>query len=229
MKRRLAAWRHELAYLHDVIMCTAAFAFAFYLRLGDAVFGAYYGPVLLEALAVVAAIAAVVLRFFGLYRGVWAYASVRDLMELTKAISAVVLISVVVLFAVTRLGAIPRSVPAIHWFVAIIVLGGIRFGGRDYAGAVHAVHGSTGAEMFARSLPASWAFTQPGPAGGWLVTGFGGPDFGGGPRLHHGGFDAFAVSYDASGAHRWSNLFGSTANEIGMSITSDGADGAWMT
>lgn len=113
---------------------------------------------------------------------------------------------------------------------AIIVLGGIRFGGRDYGGAVHAVHSSTGAEMFARGLLASWAFTRPGPAGSWLVTGFseGPADLGGGARLHHGGFDVIVASYDATGAHRWSNLLGSAAHEIGMSVAPDGAGGAWL-
>jgi len=62
-----------------------------------------------------------------MYRGVWRYASLNDLINITKSASLIVLIFLVALFITTRLEELPRSLPFINWFVLITLLGGPRF------------------------------------------------------------------------------------------------------
>jgi hypothetical protein len=77
-----------------------------------------------------------------------------------------------------------------------------------------------------------WAYGDRGPGETFLLTGFvdGSTDFGGGMRTAiGGGFDSFVVSYDvASGAHRWSEIFGSTGYEVTRAIAPNGSGGAWV-
>ena len=72
-------------------------------------------------------IAAIIFRTMKMYRGVWRYASLNDLFNITKSVSLVVLIFLVALFMTTRLEDLPRSLPFINWFVLIMLLGGPRF------------------------------------------------------------------------------------------------------
>jgi O-antigen biosynthesis protein WbqV len=73
------------------------------------------------------AVAAIVFRYMRMYRGVWRYASLNDLVNITKSASLVILIFLVLLFMTTRLENLPRSLPFINWFVLIALLGGSRF------------------------------------------------------------------------------------------------------
>ena len=63
----------------------------------------------------------------GLYRGIWRYASMNDLIQITKAVSLAVLIFVPILFVTSRAEFLPRSLPIINWFVLMALLGGPRF------------------------------------------------------------------------------------------------------
>tara|TARA_B100000676_G_scaffold249688_1_gene253875 strand:+ start:25 stop:1719 length:1695 start_codon:yes stop_codon:yes gene_type:complete len=62
-----------------------------------------------------------------MYKGVWRYASINDLITITKSVSLAVLILIIILFTFTRLEQIPRSLPFILWFVLIFFLGAPRF------------------------------------------------------------------------------------------------------
>src|SRR4051812_24924269 len=98
--------RGGLAYIHDVVMTGIAFVLAFYLRVGNELFGFHYEG-LIQGLPVVMLTGAVTYRLFGLYRGIWRYASAPDLLQVAKAASIVSLVSVVLLFLLTRLETIP--------------------------------------------------------------------------------------------------------------------------
>ncbi|WP_207477578.1 polysaccharide biosynthesis protein [Arenibaculum pallidiluteum] len=121
--------RATLAYVHDVAMTGLAFAFAMYLRVGSEMWGEFRQALLL-GIPVSMACGALIYRVFGLYRGIWRYASMPDLTQVVKAASAVCLATVLVAFLASRLDAFPRSVPLIQWFVLIALLGGPRFGYR---------------------------------------------------------------------------------------------------
>jgi O-antigen biosynthesis protein WbqV len=71
-------------------------------------------------------IAAGVFLLTGLYRGIWRFASLPDLFNITRAVSLTVLVFLPVMFVLTRLETFPRSVLLIDWFVLIALLGGPR-------------------------------------------------------------------------------------------------------
>lgn len=123
---RIPSPRAFLVYLHDLVMTGAAFAVALYLRVGVQAFGAY-ADVLALATPIMVGIAAVVFVMLGLYRGIWRYASIPDLVHVVRAVTVSVLTFVLVMFMVTRLNALPRSLPPILWLVQIVLLGGPRF------------------------------------------------------------------------------------------------------
>src|SRR5690606_27535620 len=68
-----------------------------------------------------------VFRVSDMYRGVWRYASLNDLFTITKAATLTILVFLVLMFTITRLETLPRSLPLINWFVLIALLGAPRF------------------------------------------------------------------------------------------------------
>ncbi len=81
----------------------------------------------IQSTALFAVVAACVFWPMGLYRGIWRYASMNDLIQITKAVSLAVLIFVPILFVTSRAEFLPRSLPIINWFVLMALLGGPRF------------------------------------------------------------------------------------------------------
>ena len=118
--------RSNTAFAYDVIAAALAFVLSLFLRLGENI-AFYPEEELYLATSIFTLVAGVVFRTFRMYRGVWRYASLNDLLNITKAASLTVLIFLVILFAVTRLEDLPRSLPFISWFVLIALLGGPRF------------------------------------------------------------------------------------------------------
>ncbi len=112
--------------MHDLFMAGISLPIALYLRTGES-FHFYASEYLLTGTLTFVLIAAAIFRFSRMYRGIWAYASIHDLMAITRAVTLVVVIFVPVLFVLTRLEFFPRSVPVIQWFVLIALLGGPRF------------------------------------------------------------------------------------------------------
>ncbi len=117
--------RARIAYVHDVVMAGLSLLAALYLRVGDTI-TIYYGDVLWTAVGLFTGVAAVVFATSGMYRGVWRYASLDDMVHIARAVTLVILIFLPLMFLVTRLEALPRSVPAINWFVLMTLLGGPR-------------------------------------------------------------------------------------------------------
>jgi len=120
------------AYGHDIVMAALSFAVALYLRLGDeAIFDptgtSPYDDLLLPGSLAFATIAAAVFLPMGLYRGIWRYASMEDLIAIAKAVSVTILLFLAVVFLTAKLSILPRSVLIINWFVLMALLGGPRF------------------------------------------------------------------------------------------------------
>src|ERR1700751_1423915 len=117
--------RALLAFLHDVAIAPLSIVASLYLRLGNGVLD--YEP-RLTAIYIIGftAMAAGVFLLTGLYRGIWRFASLPDLFNITRAVSLTVLVFLPVMFVLTRLETFPRSVLLIDWFVLIGLLGGPR-------------------------------------------------------------------------------------------------------
>jgi FlaA1/EpsC-like NDP-sugar epimerase len=118
-----------LAFAHDLAMAALSFGIALYLRLGDDVLRYEPQRTLLYGVCFTA-IAGVVFLLTGLYRGIWRYASLPDLFNITRAVTVTVLIFLPVMFVLTRLETLPRSILLINWLVLIALLGGPRLGYR---------------------------------------------------------------------------------------------------
>ena len=109
------------AITHDVVMAAISFVIAVGLRLGDA--GQFLtNESLMQALGLFTVVSAGVFWSMGLYRGIWRYASLNDVMAIIKAVSLAILVFAAVTFMVTRLEAVPRSALLINWFVLVILL-----------------------------------------------------------------------------------------------------------
>jgi O-antigen biosynthesis protein WbqV len=123
--------RVAVAFVHDVVMAAASFVLALYLRLGETLF-AQTESYLLPATLLFTGTAAIVFWMTGLYRGVWRYASMDDLLAITRAVTLTLLIFLVLMFLATRLEDLPRSALLINWFVLMALLGGPRLAYRLY-------------------------------------------------------------------------------------------------
>jgi len=127
MKLRFPRFKRiHAAFLHDIIMAGASFSLALYLRIGESVFN-YPEGFILSGTILFVLVCAPVFWLTGMYRGVWRYASLNDLMTITRAVTIAVLIFLLVLFLATRLEHLPRSFFVINWFVLLSLLGGPRF------------------------------------------------------------------------------------------------------
>ena len=130
--------RGHVVFAHDLVMAAVSFPVAMYLRLGgETMTGWGWAHQFLAALAC-AAVAAVVFKASRMYRGVWRYASIPDLTRLVQAAAATLVAFYLLLFMATRLEDLPRTVPVIHWFVLMALLGAPRFLYRRYKDGGHA-------------------------------------------------------------------------------------------
>lgn len=112
------------ALLHDLIMVPAAWYLAYWLRLE--VIKPDMDAGLISGLYIIIPIQFVTFTLSGLYRGIWRFASLPDLLRIIKAVIAGTVISVLLLFLFTRLSGIPRSVPIIYAILLILLLSGSR-------------------------------------------------------------------------------------------------------
>lgn len=113
-------------FLHDMLMVPIAWFGAYWLRynLGTVpdsmMFRAeYYAPYVLI-------VQTGFFHAFGLYRGVWRFASLPDLVRIFKAVAGGIVAIALVLFLLNRLEAVPRSVPLLYCVILVPALCGPR-------------------------------------------------------------------------------------------------------
>ncbi len=122
-------WRTLLAFLHDITACAFAWLAAFYLRFNLELPEPYDG-VALTTLTWIVPLNAALFFAFGLYRGVWRFASLPDLRRIIFAIGVAAL-GAPALLAMLQI-AIPRSVLIISPLLLILTMGGSRFAYRAW-------------------------------------------------------------------------------------------------
>ena len=115
----------NLVYLHDIFITAICFNLSIFLRLGSE-FNSIPNSIIVYGTILITIIGAIVYRLTGLYKGIWRYASINDLLNIVKASSITIATFLILMFAVTRLESFPRSVLFINWFVLIILLSGSR-------------------------------------------------------------------------------------------------------
>jgi O-antigen biosynthesis protein WbqV len=117
--------RRLLAFLHDVAVAAFSFWLALYLRVSGDFSVLPIGDACAASMLFTVTCGGVFWAY-GLYRSIWAFASLRDLMEILRAASLAVAIFLAVAFVTTRLEGVPRTVPFITWFIMLAGLGGSR-------------------------------------------------------------------------------------------------------
>jgi FlaA1/EpsC-like NDP-sugar epimerase len=113
--------------LVDIFLTAFSVLIAFALRLDDKLpvyLSAAYWTVLLSLL-----IKPIVYYLFGLYRRLWAYASVKELTLISTAVTAATAIfsTVMMILYTTRILNFPRMMLPIDWLLSLVGIGGFRF------------------------------------------------------------------------------------------------------
>ena len=116
-----------MVFLHDLVMIPLAWAGAYGLRFNLDGIPADYWTQALTMLPLVFFAQGGMFWYFGLYRGVWRFASIPDLVRIFKAVAAGVAVAAIVMFLLTRLQGIPRSVFPLDALILVMLLGGPRF------------------------------------------------------------------------------------------------------
>lgn len=120
--------RHPIAvFTHDLLMVPLAWGIAYWLRFNlEQIPSTFLNPGI-AALPVVMTIQGAVLWYFGLYRGVWRYASMPDLLRIVGGIGVGCVVIATALFFFNRLEGVPRSVIPLYGLLLLALLGGPRF------------------------------------------------------------------------------------------------------
>ncbi|MDJ0861570.1 MAG: polysaccharide biosynthesis protein, partial [Gammaproteobacteria bacterium] len=114
------------AFTHDLLMIPVAWLGAYWLRFNLGEIPAPYLHPLLMALPFLVMVQGGVFWYVGLYRGVWRFASVLDLMRIVKATIVGVALTALGMFLVTRMHGVPRSVFPLYGLLLVVLLGGPR-------------------------------------------------------------------------------------------------------
>ena len=113
--------------MHDVAMIPAAWLGAYSLRFNFDGIPIEFWSQALRMLPVLLVVQGGFFWYFGLYRGLWRFASVPDLARIIQAVLAGVAAAAIIIFLLTRLENIPRSVFVLDGFLLVLLLGGPRF------------------------------------------------------------------------------------------------------
>ncbi|MDT8388519.1 MAG: nucleoside-diphosphate sugar epimerase/dehydratase [Thiogranum sp.] len=116
----------SLAILHDLAMIPVAWFGAYWLRFNLGPIPQGHLDLAITYLAVVVAVQAIAFHYFGLYRGVWRFASLPDLIRIARAVLVGMAFSAVMIFLISRMEGVPRSVFPLYGLLLISLLGGSR-------------------------------------------------------------------------------------------------------
>ncbi|BCF89408.1 polysaccharide biosynthesis protein [Paraburkholderia largidicola] len=125
MFRSKASWLSLSAFCFDLCAVAAAWLMAYLIRFNGSV------PVdfrlgALNSLVWVLPVYGVMFRIFGLYRGMWVFASLPDLMRISKAVATGAVVSMILAVMVQPSPIIPRSVLLVSPLLLFLAMGGSR-------------------------------------------------------------------------------------------------------
>lgn len=114
-----------LVALHDLVMAAISLPLAIWLRFWIVDINWSPEQAWLSILVFVA-VAAVVFRYAGLYRGIWHFASLRDMLAILRAAALSILIFLSLQFLFTRMQDFPRSALVMQFVILATLLAGPR-------------------------------------------------------------------------------------------------------
>ena len=120
------SWRIAVATLHDIVAAVLAWLIAYWLRFNFDI-PAPYQAAMIRNLVLIIGLEAAIFLAFGLYRGIWRFASMPDLRRIGLAALTSALVVPSLLFMLDRLHDIPRSVLVLNPMLLVMLMGGSRF------------------------------------------------------------------------------------------------------
>ena len=123
--------RGALIFLHDLAMVALAWLGAYWLRFNLDI-PEDFNHAMWSALAVVVPVQGAVFYGFGLYRGLWRFASVSDLKRILIACGVAGLATPAALVMSQQLSMVPRSVFILGPLLLVMLMGGVRFAYRAW-------------------------------------------------------------------------------------------------
>ena len=116
-------WRAWLAFAHDLVACAAAWLGAYWLRFTPEL-PDYYMDQAVNTLPWIVLMHAVLFWSFGLYRGIWRYASLPDLRRILMAVGTAAVAVPTLMFMLQT--AVPRGVLIMNPILLLLIMGGSR-------------------------------------------------------------------------------------------------------
>lgn len=123
--------RAHIALTHDIFEAALAFVIGVYARWGSDAF-TIAPDLLVFGTLLFTAISAGVFSAMGLYRGVWRYASLDDILTIFRAATLSILLTTLGLFLLSRGTDLPRASLVIAWAMLIVLLALPRLGYRVF-------------------------------------------------------------------------------------------------
>ena len=123
-------WRTFVALLHDLAACAATWLGAFWLRFNLEEIPPPYDTVAVRSLIWIIPLYGSLFLFFGLYRGMWRFASLYDLRQIISAV-AIGAVSVAAIFFMAQI-IVPRSVLVVAPVLLAVLMGGSRLAYRAW-------------------------------------------------------------------------------------------------
>ena len=108
----------------DSILIVLSFTLAFLIRFDG--LPSPYDQVVVQSLPLLIPIKLGIFFYFGLYRGIWQYIGIKDLINIIKAVTLSSLVSVVLMTMLFRFENYSRAVFFIDWMVLLLGIGGVR-------------------------------------------------------------------------------------------------------
>jgi len=121
MSKLLSLRNRWLVIAHDLLWIPLAIWASFWLRFNLSEVPPIYLQPLHLLITISIPLQLLVFWYFGLYRGIWRFASIPDLLRILQAVLAGVLLSFILMFVLQRLEGIPRSVLVLY--PVILVMG----------------------------------------------------------------------------------------------------------
>jgi FlaA1/EpsC-like NDP-sugar epimerase len=140
LPRLIPRGRALQAFAHDVLVAALAWVFAYLLRFNLAI-PPQFVLGMWQTLLWVVPLQAIIFIAFGLYRGVWRFASIPDLQRILRAIAAATLIVIALLVMLHLPTPVPRSVLLLDPILLLMMMGGSRFAYRAWK--EHRLYGLT--------------------------------------------------------------------------------------
>lgn len=117
--------RRATVIAHDIMAVCLAWVLSYLTRYNLSPYGMDWESCL-STLPVIAVVQSIVLIWTGLYRGLWRFASIPDLLNIIRAVGYGALVIALILFLINRLNGVPRSTLLLYPLFSLGLLAGPR-------------------------------------------------------------------------------------------------------